>query len=299
MRLIDVRAWLSRRPEAALPATLPSARIAPAGPEAVPAAPGQGAAAGKARAALRSRLWGEGFVGPGGAEEVIRLATPLGLSAASSLLLLGCGAGGPARCVASLFGAWIEAVEADPALVAAAAAICAEAGLGKRARVAACPPGAPDFAASSAHHVLAIDPFHLAPAPVLIEAARRALRPGGLISMVATVSGPGFDPAGAEETAWMVSAEAAPPPPVASVSQGLAERGFDVRVSEDQTHAHLHQIVESWRVLVRTMRAAGERPGPIAAAVLVHEAEAWLRRARLLRAGRLRWVRWLAIARRD
>jgi hypothetical protein len=38
----------------------------------------------RARIAVAEALWGEGFLLPGGGEEVVRLAKPLGLSAASS-----------------------------------------------------------------------------------------------------------------------------------------------------------------------------------------------------------------------
>ncbi|MGH7040979.1 MAG: methyltransferase domain-containing protein, partial [Acetobacteraceae bacterium] len=137
---------------------------------------------------------------PGGAEDVLRLATPLGLSAASSLLLLGCGAGGPARCIATLFGAWVAGYEADPALVAAAATICARAGLGKRVRIDAWDPIAPAFPVRSCHHVLALDPFRQgAPAPIL-DALTRALRPGGQMTLLATIAGPEYDHA-AEDSA--------------------------------------------------------------------------------------------------
>ncbi len=302
MRLIDVRAWLSRRPEAPFAAA----------PGRVPADPADGAAARAfavprgasaapfphARRALLHRLWGEGFVGPGGSEEVLRLATPLGLSAASSLLLLGCGAGGPARCVATLFGAWVAGYETDPDLAAEAVAVCAHAGLGKRVRIETFPPGAPDFPPHSAHHVLALDPFHHASAPALFDAVLRALRPGGQVTMLATVAGAGFDPAGAEEAAWH-ALSAMPPalPTVEAVTRALADRRFDVRVTEDLSHAHLHQIVQGWRVLVRGMSERGEKPAPAEAAAIVREAEAWLRRARLVRTGRLRWMRWHAIGR--
>ena len=53
-----------------------------------------------ARIGVAEALWGEGFLFPGGGAEVLRLAKPLGLSAASSLLLIGAGSGGPPRCIA-------------------------------------------------------------------------------------------------------------------------------------------------------------------------------------------------------
>ena len=46
------------------------------------------------RIATTDALWGAGYQFPGGEKETLRLAKPLGLSAASSLLLLGAGGGG-------------------------------------------------------------------------------------------------------------------------------------------------------------------------------------------------------------
>ncbi|MGH7041435.1 MAG: hypothetical protein ACREFY_04805, partial [Acetobacteraceae bacterium] len=86
-------------------------------------------------------------------------------------------------------------------------------------------------------------------------------------------------------------------PGQATITRALVERRFDVRVVEDLSGPHMHQTVLAWRDLVRGL---GEEMGrPLAAQVgpLVREAELWLRRVRLIRTERLRWVRWHAIAR--
>jgi hypothetical protein len=65
------------------------------------------------RMTLADALWGAGFTLPGGEEEVLRLAAPLGLSAACSVLLVGCGAGGPARCLAERLQTWVIPTPSD------------------------------------------------------------------------------------------------------------------------------------------------------------------------------------------
>ena len=294
MLLSDVRHWLSR----ASPVPAPS-RHAPAAARPAVAAPDAPEPPWSLRRlALTHRLWGEGFILPGGSEEVLRLAAPLGLSAASSLLLLGCGAGGPARAVATLLGAWVAGFEADAALAAEATAVCARAGLGKRVRIDTWDPAAPDFPAHSCHHVLAFDPFQRLAAPPLLDALAPALRPGGQITLLAAVAEDGFDPAEEDAHTWLrLEAARAPPPRREAVARALADRRFDVRVTEDLSAAHMRQAVQAWRSLVRALREAADRPDPAQAALLVREAELWLRRVRLMRAGRLRWVRWHAIAR--
>lgn len=116
-----LRTWYGRR--------LPDHVILPpVAPAPAPAA-GPGVAWPSARIALAEQLWGEGFLLPGGAEEVLRLARPLGLSAASTLLLIGAGIGGPAHRIAAELGVWVAGFEADADLVALAATRGARQGL--------------------------------------------------------------------------------------------------------------------------------------------------------------------------
>jgi len=65
----------------------------------------------------------------------LRLARPLALSKASSLLLLGAGAGGPPCCITSQLGAWVTGFEADPELVLVATERSLRAGFGRRAEI--------------------------------------------------------------------------------------------------------------------------------------------------------------------
>lgn len=291
MRLADLRVWLSKRPVAVEvpdePAAVPRA-APPPGPVCWP----------PERLAIAHRLWGEGFVLPGGPEDALRLAAPLGLSATSNLLLLGCGAGGPARCVAALYGAWVAGYEADPALADEAGAVCARAGLGQRVQIGRWDPKAPAFPPRSCHHALALDPFRQGAVAPILGAIGRALRPGAQISLVATVASPDFTPEEARAAAWLrLDGGVASVPGQDTITQALLGCRFDVQEVEDLSAAHLHQVVQAWRSLVSDLRDEGRRPPPERAGPLVREAELWLRRARLIRSGRLRWVRWQASVR--
>jgi hypothetical protein len=106
----------------------------------------------RARIAVAEALWGEGFLLPGGGEEVVRLAKPLGLSAASSLLLVGAGTGGPPRHITAELGVWVTGYEANPRLIALANERSQRAGLGRRAQVESWDPQRPKFPASYFHH---------------------------------------------------------------------------------------------------------------------------------------------------
>ena len=154
-----------------------------------------------ARVAIADELWGDGNVLPGGEDEVLRLAAPLGLSAASSVLLLGAAGGGAARAIAGGLGAWVSGHEADPALAAVAAWRLPRAGkvVARRASVAAWNPQAPVFSRRAFHHALALEalrgaPWRPVPVAELLVALAGALRPGGQLVLVDVVATARLDP---------------------------------------------------------------------------------------------------------
>jgi len=246
------------------------------------------------RLAVSDALWGTGYMVPGGEAEVLRLAKPLGLSEASSVLLLGCGTGGAARCLAEEFGAWVSGFEADAALVAAASRLCTGAGLAKQAAIESWDPAAPRFAARYYHHALALEPLRRGRVETLLPALAGALRPGGNLVLTDVVDADAAAGASAL-AAWLRAEDRAMPPPASAVARALAGLGFDIRVAEDITHRHVGLMARGWRDLVRGIGAA--RPTPAKAAHLVAEAEMWLQRARVMRGGRVRLMRWHAIGR--
>jgi hypothetical protein len=69
---------------------------------------------------------------------------------------------------------------------------------------------------------------------------------------------------------------------------------FDVRIAEDVSRWEMREAVDRWRTAVQAMALA--RPAPRQVCAVVREAELWMARFRLMRAGRLRLVRWHALA---
>ncbi len=254
-----------------------------------------------ARIAIADELWGDGNVFPGGEEEVLRLAVPLGLSAASSLLLLGAAGGGPARAVAGGLGAWISGHEADPALAAVAAWRLPRAGkvVAKRAMVVPWDPQASVFRRRAFNHALALEALRGAPGrpvavPELLMALAGALRPGGQLVMVDVVATVRLDPKAPMVRSW-TEVEGRTPDLLteAELTAALAGLGFDVRVTEDITSRHMRLAVQGWKRLVRDLAAV--HPDRLRAAAVVAEAEVWMRRLKLMHAGQIRLVRWHAM----
>ena len=84
-----------------------------------------------------------------------------------------------------------------------------------------------------------------------------------------------------------------PPPTEMAVTRMLGRLGFDVRVTEDISARHAAQALHGWRCAVAALQ--DDPPDARRAAPLVAEAELWLLRLRLIRDGKLRLMRWIAL----
>jgi hypothetical protein len=229
-----------------------------------------------ARVAQAAALWGDGFVWPGGAEEIKRLAAPFGLSAAQSLLFLGSGAGGPARTLASELGTWVQGYEADPVLREEAGRRIQRAGvaLAKRATILPWDGAVPALPERRFHHAILLEVLPAGDPVPLLEAAVGAVKLGGQVAVVQMVR------AGGER----------------AVGEALAAAGCDLRVVEDESARHGRLVVQGWKQRLREL--GDRRPTPAEAAPLVAEAAYWTHRLRDLRERRSRFMRWGAIVAR-
>jgi hypothetical protein len=245
------------------------------------------------RLALTEELFGSGFVMPGGAAEVMRYIRPVGLSSAAGLLLLGAGSGGAGCAIAARFNAFVDGFEAEPTLAEAAAERSRQSRLWTRAPVAAWNPATPALRPNYYHHALALDALRGAPPEPVLTAIRGALKEGGHCVFVDLASASIAAARQREMVQWSgIERRNAPPPPEQEVSRLFETLGFDLRITEDLTDSHSELVLGAWQTLLRGLQ---RRPGREKAALLVAEAERWLLRLRLMRAGQLRLVRWHAI----
>jgi cyclopropane fatty-acyl-phospholipid synthase-like methyltransferase len=292
----NLRGWIWRERAQSAPAgPRPLARLIDSAPE--PDIPKPPALWHPERLALTDALWGDGFQFPGGELETLRLARPLGLSAAASLLLLGCGSGGPACSIAAQLGVWVTGFEADPELAAAAGERSIRSGLGRRAQVEPWDPLAPELGRGYFHHGLAFEPLRDASPEPVLSAVAAALKPGGQLTLVETIADKPLDPLDSAVAAW-ARVDARDPALLqsqAAITRMLGRLGFEVRIVEDISARYAQQAMLGWRRVVHGLENA--RPSPRQAGVLVAEAELWLLRLRLFQASLLRRVRWHAIGR--
>lgn len=130
--------------------------------------------------AFLGHLWGDGYMSPGGPEEVARVLAGLDLSGAR-VLDIGCGAGGiTVGLVRDHGAAEVVGIDVEHSGRAAAAARVADAGLSDRIEVLQVEPGPFPFAADSFDVVFSKDSIvHIADKDELAADVHRVLRPGG------------------------------------------------------------------------------------------------------------------------
>ena len=264
---------------------------------AAPAHPGAATAWPMTRVAVTNALWGDGFQFPGGELETLRLARPLGLSAASSLLLVGAGSGGPPCCVAAHLGVWVTGFETDATLAALATERSIRTGLGRRAQIETWLPSAPEFGHGYYHHGLALESLRDGNPESVLTAIAAALKHGGQLTLVETVSDTPLDPADPVVAAWarLDGRNPAMLPSQAAVTRMLSRLGYEVRIVEDISRRHVQQALVAWRQVVGSLEQV--KPTARQVSPVVGEAELWLLQLRLFRAQRLRRVRWHVIGR--
>ena len=289
---------MSQRPRAASAAmvmpSVPDFDIAPSQPE---PQSGGGTPWPAARLALVDQLWGRGFIFPGGEAETLRLTRPLGTSAATSLLLVGVGSGGPASAVTRNLGAWVTGMDNDPSLLAAARGLISRSQLSRKVSIKAWDPAGPDFGIKSHHHCLALEPLHGERPEPILAALTQGLKPGGHLVMTELTAETPLSMADPTVRRW-ASLERRDPASMMSgvaITRMLGRVGLDIRIAEDISDRHVGDAILGWRVMLRELQ--DQKPGRQQAALLIAEAELWLLRRRLIKEGRLKMMRWHAISR--
>lgn len=248
------------------------------------------------RLTMLTALWGDGFIGPGGEDEALRLAKPLGLTASHSVLHLGAGMGTGQRAIAKASGAWVTGYEADAALVAMATEAAQRHGMAKKAPINRLDPAAPGFRPNYFHHALSQEALWTvedANKDKVLAGMVQAVKIGGNLMLTDLVRAAN-DPTDAAWSAWAVLERGQPHMPTeAEMGKRLARLGLDIRIVEDVSNRQIGQALTGWMGMLTGLRA--HRPPPRQAAHLVREAELWLRRVRLMQEGRIRLLRWHAI----
>jgi phosphoethanolamine N-methyltransferase len=130
--------------------------------------------------AMLEAVWGEGFLSPGGAEEVARVLEGHDLKA-KAVLDIGCGAGGVDIALVRHHDAgYVTGIDVEDPVLTRARALVARLGLSDRIGLAKVAPGPLPFAPGSFDVVFSKDAIiHIPDKRTLMRDVFRVLRPGG------------------------------------------------------------------------------------------------------------------------
>jgi len=244
------------------------------------------------RIEVAEKLWGEGFVSPGGAEYIPELVKPLGLNPAMSVLDLHAELGGAARVMVSAFGTWITGLEPNPLLAAEGMDRSKKVGMGKQAPIAPYDPSEFKYG-KRVDCIFAKELFFSVPnKDKLLDSLERSLKPRGQFLFTDYVFVQKPVASGALDN-WR-SREPLEPQPwtVQEYENALRQRNLDLRVSEDVTEIHKGHILTAIQNLYAFIGQHDVEAGTKQA--VKEEVELWGARIAAIEAG-LRLYRFYAL----
>jgi SAM-dependent methyltransferase len=252
------------------------------------------------RVSVAQLIWGEGYCGPGGPEQVITMSKLLALSPEMSMMHIGAGVGGPARTLAEEFGVWVTGYEESQALVDRGNELSTMAGLAKKAEMMMLDmslehPFGRKFDRAMASNFFV---YHEAKAECIAKIAD-VLKPDALFLITdlfladnALVATDGYRD-------WRASEPRRPSPcERGDMTRILEEANFTVRVDDDLTAEYVAQVTQAWsRANAVVAEVMGDPARAHLSKVVLREAEVWSRRLTMFKSGRLTYRRMVATKR--
>lgn len=244
------------------------------------------------RIEVAEKIWGTGFVIPGGVEVISTLVKPLGLNPAMTVLELGCGLGGATRCMASQFGCWVTGLESSPFLVEQGMERSTKAGQSKQAPVQLYDPENLKFA-KRVDAVFSKDMFYtIKDKSTLFDRIEAILKPRGQVLVTDYI----VEPEARNSKVIKAWSDREPLEPNLWTLQGaldaFAQCNLDLRVHEDITEQHRNHIVLSIKALMEHLeRHHMDKDTKVN---VIDEVETWAQRVTALHSG-LKCYRFYAL----
>jgi len=250
------------------------------------------------RVKVTQLIWGEGFCGPGGEQNIIDMSKLLALSPKMSAMVIGAGLGGPARVLAKEFGVWINAYESNQILAEEGMKISVTKGLDKKAPIIhndlnAAPKFDRVFERAFSKETL----FTVENKTALIQSIFDQLKDNSLFLISDYVVKNHDSLANADVIDWLKHEPLDPYPTTPETLKYTLEKvGFQIRIHEDITAQYLELIYQAWANAheVVALLAEGGEEGRKNMFAILNEAELWNRRAKVMRSGELQIYRCLA-----
>lgn len=251
----------------------------------------------RARVDVLQRLFGPGYVSPGGGEYVVEIVKAFGLTPEHSVLDLAAGLGGPATAIVQRFGVWITGYEMDAGLAEWAPSVVATLKGGDHVTVRGYLPEELALRPASFDCVLSRESlFMVRDRQELLKTIHGVLKGWGQFVITDYVL-PADQPPSDRIQSWLESEDLTYKPwSKSDYEKAFAELGFDVRVVEDRSDEHRQHIRDTFARFVQQLDASDPlAEDPAHRAALIVEAERWARRASLLEGGDLALYRFFLI----
>ena len=242
------------------------------------------------------KVWGEGYVTPGGAEQVRKLLPLLEVDKTKSVLVLGPALGGVHETIVEMTGAWITGLEGDHELAELGhASILRNPELKRQAPVKLADLEHLDLKPKSFDYALSFEgTLNVADKQALFAAVAESLRVHGEL-MFSTLALPDTGAPGPVVQAWIEAepATAKPHPwPAQALAALLDSLNMEVRPIEDQTADYRRWVMQGFMKFLSTLSKNELKD---ISQELVTEVEYWTARINAIDAGELKAVRLHAI----
>ncbi len=242
---------------------------------------------------LRQKIWGEGFVLPGGTAGIMRLVLPFGLDSSMSVCDFAAGLGGPARHVAKTFNLYINAYERLQEMARRGQAMSIADNMKRRAPVAAFDPETIElkprrFDAVYLQHLT----WAVEDKARLFGEIRKSLKARGQIILVEpTVT----DAAALDPRVFRALGDDIPRPwPVSDYVACLRDNRLDARVVQDDSGVFRSDVLLGWQAFLAGIDKHRITKRELFA--VMAEAERWFILLQAIDQGRIAITRFQAFA---
>ncbi len=252
----------------------------------------------EARLKVTQLVWGEGFCGPGGRQNVVDMSKLLALSPKMSAMVIGAGLGGPSRVLAQEFGVWINGYERCEALAEEGMKISTSKGLEKKAPIIHLdlddnPNFDRVFDRAFSKEVL----FLIKNKAPLFKTIFEQLKDDSLFLISDFIIRDKGGMSTPNMVDWVKHEPLEPFPLTAeAMIETLEKVGFSIRIHEDISDHYLDMINAAWENTEDTIKqiAGNDDAAKNNMRAIQTEANLWNRRTKVLRSGELRLYRFLA-----
>lgn len=249
------------------------------------------------RAHVAQVFWGDGFCGPGGPENIINITESLKINSKRSIMVVGAGLGGPVRTMQKEYNTPVDGYESSTRLATDGMIMSVEAGVAQDAPIMHLDfENMTKFARRYDRAYAKESLFTIGNKLSLIQTIFDHLKDDGLFLLTDYVLSESADQSNALFNKWRLLEPDEPKPVTAGDMRSyLTNAGFTLRVNENITDLYLDLIGQARahaKNVINTMEADGVQNLSILK-YMHNEAAFWDTRAKLLRDGDLRVMKYL------